>query len=51
MNNQGIVRCTTTITGLSPVHIYVVVYNDTVLNNYVRVSKNYLHIIMCSLCQ
>ena len=32
MNNQGIVRCTTTVTfpGLSPVHIYVAVYNDTV---------------------
>ena len=32
MNNQGIVRCTTTIvfTGLSPVDIYVAVYKDTV---------------------
>ena len=32
MNNQGIVRCTTTVTfpGLSPVDIYVAVYNDTV---------------------
>ena len=32
MNNQGIVRCTTTVmfTGLSPVDIYVAVYKDTV---------------------
>ena len=32
MNNQGIVRCTTTVTfpGLSPVHIYLAVYKDNV---------------------
>ena len=30
MNNQGIVRYTTTVTGLSPVNIYVAVYSDTV---------------------
>ena len=30
MDNQGIVRCTTTITGLSPVDIYLAVYKDNV---------------------
>ena len=30
INNQGIVRCTTTITGVSPVDIYMAVYKDTV---------------------
>ena len=45
MNNQGIVWCTTTITGLSPVDIYLGVYKDAVF------EQNYLHIIMCVLCQ
>ena len=30
VNNQGIVRCTTTIPGLSPVDMYQAVYNDSV---------------------
>ena len=30
MNNQGIVRCTTTVTGVSPVDIYLAVYKDNV---------------------
>ena len=30
VNNQGIVRCTTTITGLSPVDVYMAVYKDNV---------------------
>ena len=33
-NNQGIVRCTTTITGLQRQSNYFVVYSDSVFNNY-----------------
>ena len=33
-NNQGIVRCTTTITGLKRQSNYFVVYSDSVFNNY-----------------
>ena len=33
-NNQGIVRCTTTITGLRRQSNYIVVYSDSVFNNY-----------------
>ena len=34
MNNQGIVRCTTTITGLKRQSNHMVVYSDSVFNNY-----------------
>ena len=33
-NNQGIVRCNTTITGLQRQSNYFVVYSDSVFNNY-----------------
>ena len=42
-NNQGIVRCTTTITGLKRHSNHMVVYSDSVFNNY---SKSYYSIGM-----
>ena len=33
-NNQGIVRCTTNITGLQRQSNHIVVYSDSVFNNY-----------------
>ena len=33
-NNQGIVRCTTNITGLERQSNYFVIYSDSVYNNY-----------------
>ena len=42
-NNQGIVRCTTTITGLKRHSNHMVVYSDNVFNNY---SESYYSILI-----
>ena len=45
MNNQGIVRCTTTITGVSPVDIYQAVYKDNVYEQ-LRLRKLTIHLVL-----
>ena len=45
-NNQGIVRCTTTITGLNRQSNYFVVYSDSVFDNYSEpLIKFVLHLL------
>ena len=42
MNNQGIVRCTTTITGVSPTVNYLGVYEDSVITTIRNCEFNLL---------
>ena len=49
-NNQGFVRCTTTITGLNRQSNYFVVYSDSVFTNYSKSFQMAYHCRKCMCC-